>query len=106
MVSERGNENSVTRIDNCFGGVGFDEKVLEDGCVAGMTIEVENNDHIGYRVLLRWSGCDCSDLWRYFGWDDKFVSYRVGGRKREFGVGSHFDGIGIAIHDLVGRISG
>ena len=61
-MSERGNENSVTRIGSCFGGVGFDEKILESNCVAGTAIEGESNDRIGYRVLLRWSGCDCSDL--------------------------------------------
>ena len=52
MVSERGSENSVTRIENCFGGVDFDEMILESSCVADMAIEGESNDRIGCRVLL------------------------------------------------------
>ena len=104
---ERGSvENGGMKIGSRFGGVGFDKKILESSCVAGMAIWDENNDRIGCRVLLRWSGCDCSGLLRYFGWDDEFDNYHIGGRRTEFGVESHLSGIGNEIHGLVGRISG
>ena len=91
---------------NCFDDRDFGVMILEGSCVADMAIEDENNDHIGYRVLLRWSDCDCSGLWRYFGWGDKFGSGRIGGRRMEFVVDSRFGGTGIGIRELVGRSVG
>ena len=104
---ERGSvENDGMKIGNCFGGVGFDRKILESSCVAGMVIWDENSDHIDCNVLLRWSGCDCSGLLRYFGWGDKFDNYHIDGRRMEFGVEGHLSGTENEIHELVGRISG
>ena len=51
---------------------------------------------------MRWSDCDCSDLLRCFDWGDKFEGGRIGGRRMEFVVGGHLNGIGNVIHDLVG----
>ena len=104
---ERGSvENGGMKIGNCFGGVDFDEKILESNCVAGMAIWDENSDRIECRVLLRWSGCDCSGLLRYFGWGDKFGNYHIGRRRTEFGVEGRLSDIESEIHGLVGRISG
>ena len=106
-VSEKGNvERSAMRIDNCFDDTGVDVMTLGSSCVEDMVIWDESNDHIGCRVLLRWSDCGCIYLLRCFCWGDKFGSYHIGGRRMKFGFGSHFGGIGIVVHDLVGRISG
>ena len=98
-------EGRATRIDNCFDDTGFDVTILASNCVAGMVIWDESNDHIGCRVLLRWSGYDCSDLLRYFGWGDKFESGHIGGRMMESGVETHSDGIESGSRELVGLIA-
>ena len=102
MIERDNVENGGMKIGNCFGGVGFDKKILESNCVAGMAIWDENSDRIECRVLLRWSGCGYIYLLRCFGWDDKFEMTTLGGRRMEFGVETHSDGIGNVIHDLVG----
>ena len=94
------------KIDNCFDDKDFDVTILESSGVADTAIEDESNDRIGCRVLLRWSGCDCSGLLRYFGWDDEFDNYHIGGRRTEFGVEGRLSDIESEIHGLVGRISG
>ena len=93
------------KIDSYFDDTGFDVTILESSGVAGTAIWDESNDHIGCRVLLRWSDCDYSDLLRCFGWGDKFGSCRIDGRKMEFDVETHFDGTGVVVHEWVGRIS-
>ena len=104
--NERDNESSVMRVGNHLDDTGSDAAILEGNYVADMAIEGESNDRIGCRVLWRWNDCGCSDLWRYFGWGDKFGSGRIGGRRMEFGVEGHLSDIESGIHELVGRISG
>ena len=94
------------KIDNCFDDTDFDVTILESSYVVDMVIWDENSDRIGCRVLLRWSGYDCSGLLRYFGWGNKFESCHIGGRRMEFGVEIRSGDIESEIHGLVGRISG
>ena len=93
----------MRKIDSCFGGADFGVMILESNCVAGTAIEDGNSDHIGYRVLLKWSDCGYIYLLRCFDWGGKFESCHIGDRRMEFDVGSHFGGTGIGIHDSVGR---
>ena len=96
----------MTMIGNCFDDMDFDVTVLESSCVADMVIGDESSDHIEYMVPLRWSDCDCSDLWKYFGWDNEFECCRIGDRMTAFGVERRSGGTEIEVRALAERIVG